>query len=84
MDGPANGGDARPEAIPVPDRRRPAYQALRADGRRMLTLHEVAWHLNTTVPIVRKLIAANVLRCVQYSARVTRVPEGSVVGILNR
>ena len=84
MPDPATGGDARLPVIPVPDRRRPAYQGLQADGRRMLTLPEVAWHLNTTVPIVRKLLAANVLRSVQYSTRVRRVPESAVVAILHR
>lgn len=50
----------------------------------MLTLSDVAAHLNCTVNIVRKLIRAGQLRAVRFSPRVVRVPEQSVVAFLDQ
>jgi excisionase family DNA binding protein len=82
--GPVPSPVSRPFNPVLPDRRRPEVQALRADGRRLLTIHEVAAHLNTSVAIVRKLLNAGTLRRVKLSPRVTRIPEQAVLAILNR
>ena len=75
---------ATPDPDKSPDRRHPDRQALRADGRRLLPLEEVAQHLDTTVKVVRKLIHAGQLTAVRLSPRNTRVPERSVVAFLDR
>ncbi|PYR90195.1 MAG: hypothetical protein DMF84_22135 [Acidobacteria bacterium] len=64
------------------DRRHPDQQALRLEGTRLLTLPEVAVHLNCTVNTVRKLIASGQLRAITLSPRTTRIPESSVVALL--
>ena len=66
------------------DRRRPDYQALRAGGRRMLTVKQTAWFMATTAAIVRRLIAAGELHAVKYSPRNTRISEGEIAAFLDR
>ena len=59
-------------------------QPLMADGRRMLTLVEVAHRLETTVEIVRKLIKIGSLHAVKLSPRNTRIPEHRLVAFMDQ
>jgi excisionase family DNA binding protein len=86
----SNGNPANPavgvctSASPPPDRRRPDRQHLQPEGRRMLTLREVAIHLSCRVETVRKLIRLGELRAVKLGPRMTRVPERSLCAFLDR
>lgn len=64
-----------PTLVPVVESRRRYQQYVLPDGRRALTLEQVAAALQTDVRTVRKLIRLGKLRAKQLSERVTRVSE---------
>lgn len=64
--------------VPVVESRRRNQQSVLPDGRRALTLEQVATALQTDVRTVRKLIRLGKLRAKQLSERITRVPEESL------
>lgn len=81
MAGPSDAATVRAEDD---DRRRPAFQQLHPNGRRMLTVDQAADFLNTTERIVRRLIDTGELKAVKYSERNTRISERALVAFLDR
>lgn len=81
---PAHASTTAESGTVLPDRRHPDRQTLRPDGRRMLSLPEVAIHLNCSVETVRKLVRLGELRAVKLGVRTTRVPERSLCAFLDR
>ena len=82
MHAPVSGPSDAVEGDMRPDRRRPQNQALMPGGRRMLTVAEVAYHVRSDEPYVRKLIAARVLKAIRPTPRKTLISEAEVCRLL--